>query len=120
MPYGQRTVASALVTVSPELDQCSRVAGAPWFTTVRRILVPLLKPGLLGAWLMLFILSLREFPISALLYKGGLEVLSVALWLFVENETAPRAAALALIQVLLLLGLAGAVRRVVGMDKLAA
>ncbi len=120
MPYGQRTVAAVMVSISPELDQCSRVAGASWFVTLRRILVPLLKPGLLGAWLMLFILYLREFPISALLYKGGLEVLSVALWLFVENETAPRAAALALVQVVMLLGLVAAVRRVMGTEKLAA
>jgi len=96
------------------------VAGASWFGTLRRILVPLLKPGLLGAWLLLFILYLREFPISALLYKGGLEVLSVALWLFVENETAPRAAALALVQVAILLVLVALVRRVVGIEKLTA
>jgi len=120
MPYGQRTVSSLLVSLSPELDQCSRVAGASWFGTLRRILVPLLKPGLLGAWLLLFILYLREFPISALLYKGGLEVLSVALWLFVENETAPRAAALALVQVAILLVLVALVRRVVGIEKLTA
>ncbi|HEY7676784.1 MAG TPA: iron ABC transporter permease [Candidatus Methylomirabilis sp.] len=120
MPYGQRTVSSLLVALSPELDQCSRVAGASWFGTLRRILVPLLKPGLLGAWLLLFILYLREFPISALLYKGGLEVLSVALWLFVENETAPRAAALALVQVAILLVLVALVRRVVGIEKLTA
>ncbi len=120
MPYGQRTVASLLVSISPELDQCSRVAGASWPATLRRILVPLLKPGLLGAWLLLFILYLREFPISALLYKGGLEVLSVALWLFVENETAPRAAALALVQVVILLVLVPVVRRVVGIERLSA
>ncbi len=119
MPYGQRTVASLLVSISPELDQCSRVAGASWLATLRRILLPLLKPGLLGAWLLLFILYLREFPISALLYKGGLEVLSVALWLFVENETAPRAAALALVQVVILLVLVIVVRRVVGIERLA-
>ena len=67
-----------------------------------------------------WIFYLSAFSISALLSKGGLEVLSVALWLFVENETAPRAAALALVQVIILLALVAVVRRVVGIEKLAA
>ena len=79
MPDGQRTVAAVLVSFSPRKGQCSRLAGAAWFATLRWILMPLLNPGRLGAWLMLFNPYLPELPISAFLYKGGLEVLSVAL-----------------------------------------
>ncbi|MGH6682306.1 MAG: ABC transporter permease, partial [Pseudolabrys sp.] len=45
-PYGQRNVSSVMLAISEELDQSSRMAGASWFTTLRRITIPLLKPGI--------------------------------------------------------------------------
>jgi iron(III) transport system permease protein len=104
MPYGQRNVASVLLALSPELEQSGRVAGLSWLGTMRRIVAPLVAPGMVSAWLLLFVIFIRELPISILLYQSGSEVLSVAIWRFVENERATRAAALALIQVALLLG----------------
>jgi iron(III) transport system permease protein len=119
IPYGQRMVSSVLLTLSPELDQSSRTSGASWLTTVRRITLPLLKPGLVAGWLLLFVIFLREFPISVLLYKGGLEVLSVAVWYFVEHENAVRTAAVAMVQVGLVLGAILLFRRLAGADELA-
>jgi len=119
MPYGQRMVSSVLLSLSPELDQSSRTSGASWATTLRRITLPLLKPGLVAGWLLLFVIFLREFPISVLLYKGGLEVLSVAVYYFVEHETAVRTAAVAMVQVALLLGAIVLFRRLAGTDELA-
>jgi iron(III) transport system permease protein len=118
MPYGQRMVSSVLLSLSPELDQSSRTSGASWATTLRRITLPLLKPGLVAGWLLLFVIFLREFPISVLLYKGGLEVLSVAVYYFVEHETAVRTAAVAMVQVALLLGAIVLFRRLAGTDEL--
>lgn len=118
MPYGQRMVSSVLLSLSPELDQSSRTSGASWATTLRRITLPLLKPGILAGWLLLFVVFLREFPISVLLYKGGLEVLSVAVWYFVEHENAVRTAAVAMVQVALLLGAIVLFRRLAGTDEL--
>ena len=119
MPYGQRMISGVLLSLSAELDQSSRTAGASWATTMRRITLPLLKPGMVAGWLLLFVIFLREFPISALLYKGGLEVTSVAVWYFVEHETAVRTAAMAMVQVGLLLGAIVLFRRLAGTDELA-
>lgn len=103
MPYGQRNVSSVLLAISPELEQSARVSGLSWLGTMRRIVVPLVWPGMVSAWLLLFVIFIRELPISILLYQAGSEVLSVAIWRFVENERATRAAALAVIQVVVLL-----------------
>jgi iron(III) transport system permease protein len=119
IPYGQRMVSSVLLALSPELDQSSRTSGASWLTTVRRITLPLLKPGIVAGWLLLFVIFLREFPISVLLYKGGLEVLSVAVWYFVEHENAVRTAAVAMVQAGLVLGAILLFRRLAGADELA-
>jgi iron(III) transport system permease protein len=119
IPYGQRMVASALLALSPDLEQSSRTSGASWLTTLRRITLPLLKPGIVAGWLLLFMIFLREFPISVLLYKGGREVLSVAVWYFVEHEGAVRAAAVAMVQVGLVLACVMLLRRLAGPDELA-
>ena len=103
MPYGQRNVASVMLALSPELEQSARVSGLSWLRTMWRIVVPLVWPGIASAWLLLFVLFVRELPISILLYQSGSEVLPVAIWRFVENESATRAAALMVIQVIVLL-----------------
>lgn len=118
MPYGQRGVSSVLLALSPELEQSARVAGLSWLQTVRKIIVPLVWPGMASAWLLLFVLFIRELPISLLLYQSGSEVLPVVIWRFVENESATRAAALALIQVVVLLGAVGIFRRLTGSTEL--
>jgi iron(III) transport system permease protein len=120
MPYGQRSVSSVLLALSPELEQSARVIGLSWLQTVRRIIVPLVWPGMASAWLLLFVLFIRELPISLLLYQSGSEVLPVAIWRFVENESATRAAALALIQVIVLLGAVAVFRRLTGSTELLA
>ncbi len=104
IPYGQRSVTTALLSLSAELEESSRTCGASWIHTMRRITIPLLKPGIFAGWIMLFVIFLREFPISVLLYKGGTEVLSVAIYYFYENEPIAATATLCMIQVLILLG----------------
>ena len=120
MPYGQRNVSSVLLALSPELEQSARVSGLTWAGTMRRIVVPLVWPGMISAWLLLFVIFIRELPISILLYQSGSEVLSVAIWRFVENERATRAAALAVIQVVLLLAAVVLFRRVTRSTELMA
>ena len=70
-PYGQRNISSVMLAISEELDQSSRMAGASWFTTLRRITIPLLKPGIFAGWVLLFIIFLRELSISIILYTLG-------------------------------------------------
>jgi iron(III) transport system permease protein len=120
MPYGQRNVSSVMLALSPELEQSARVAGLSWLGSIRRVVIPLIWPGMASAWLLLFVLFMRELPISLLLYQSGTEVLPVAIWRFVENESAARAAALALIQVVLLLGAVVVFRRVTRSTELMA
>ncbi|MCC7105072.1 MAG: iron ABC transporter permease [Chloroflexi bacterium] len=103
MPYGQRSLVSVLLSLSPVLEEASRVAGASWLGTLRRIAVPLLRPGLLAGWMLMFIIFFREFSISVLLYREGIESLSVAVFRFLEYENAPRTATLALCQAIVLL-----------------
>ncbi|MGH8663626.1 MAG: ABC transporter permease [Burkholderiales bacterium] len=119
-PYGQRNVSSILLAVSEELDQSSRMSGASWLTTLRRITLPLLKPGIFAGWVLLFIIFLRELPISIILYSAGTETLSVGIYYLQEFENEALTCALAVVQTVLLLGCIYLFRRMAGPEALSA
>lgn len=80
MPYAMRYAASSLSQVGAELEESARMSGARWWDTFRRILVPLMFPGLLAGWIYVMIVSVRELSASILLYSPGTEVFSVVIW----------------------------------------
>ncbi|MDR2379111.1 MAG: iron ABC transporter permease [Bifidobacteriaceae bacterium] len=117
-PYAQRSVTAALVSISPELEDASRTNGAAWWTTVRKVTFPLLRSGLFGGWLLLFISTIREVSASMLLGRSGTTPMSVALWNFVNYDPIGAAAAYAVIQVGLLLAVAFIMLRIGGKESL--
>jgi iron(III) transport system permease protein len=119
-PYGQRNVSSVMLAISEELDQSSRMAGASWFTTLRRITIPLLKPGIFAGWVLLFIIFLRELSISIILYTSGTETLSVGVYYLSNFENEPLTSALSIAQTVLLLLCVYIFRRVAGKEALTA
>jgi len=85
LPYGMRFNTASLLQLHKELEESAQLAGANWFTTFRRIVLPLLKPGLIAGWIYIVIVSVRELSSSVLLYSPGTEVLSVVLWELWQN-----------------------------------
>jgi iron(III) transport system permease protein len=119
-PYGQRNVSSVMLAISEELDQSSRMAGASWFTTLRRITIPLLKPGIFAGWVLLFIIYLRELSISIILYSSGTETLSVGVYYLTNYENETLTSALSMAQTVVLLICVFVFRRVAGREALTA
>ncbi len=119
-PYGQRNISSIMLAISEELDQSSRMAGATWLTTLRRITIPLLKPGIFAGWILLFVIFLRELSISIILYSVGTETLSVGVLYLADFEGDPLTAALAIVQTVILLGCIILFRKVAGKEALTA
>ncbi|MGZ3350330.1 MAG: ABC transporter permease [Xanthobacteraceae bacterium] len=102
-PFATRTVSGMLLAINPELEQSARASGASWLQCMRFVLMPLLLPAIIAAWLMLFVIFIRELGATILLYAQGTETISVALVLLSEHSSGSMAA-LAVIQIVLLLG----------------
>jgi len=68
LPYGLRAMTSTMVQVHRELEESSRVCGAGFGSTFRRVLLPLVRPGFLAGWAILFTIYIQEFSTSVLLY----------------------------------------------------
>ena len=94
LPLGVRTISSVMMRLDKSLEEC----GASWGYRTRTITIPLLRPGLLAAWLLLFVASVRELGGSILLMGPYPKVLTPAIaesWFASSLELT---AAMALIQ----------------------
>jgi iron(III) transport system permease protein len=85
LPYGMRFNSASLLQLHKELEESAHLSGAGWFTTFRRVVLPLLKPGLIAGWIYIVIVSMRELSSSVLLYSPDSQVLSVVLWELWQN-----------------------------------
>ncbi len=85
MPYGMRYNTTSMVQLHKELEESAAMSGASWFTVFRRVVLPLLKPGLLAGWIYIVIVSVRELSSSILLYSPGTEVVSIVIWEMWQN-----------------------------------
>lgn len=117
-PYALRTISAVLLSLEPELDESSRMCGGSWVTTMKNVTLPLLKPGIAAAWFMLFIVFIRELNTSILLWSHGNEVMSIALFIILEQKLPGFTAAFALIQTAMIFVLIVILRRVVGMKEI--
>ena len=98
LPLGLRTLAGVVLQVDKSLEECARVCGASWTYQMRTITLPLMRPGLVAAWLLIFIASVRELGVSVFLMGPHSKVIAPAIvnsWLSASSELS---AAMALLQ----------------------
>jgi iron(III) transport system permease protein len=83
MAYGLRLISTAMLQVGPELEEAARAVGATRGQVTRDVTFPLVRYGLLGAWLMIFLIFEREYSTAVYLLTPGTEVIGamlVSLW----------------------------------------
>jgi len=105
MPYGMRYTTTSMIQVSKELEESAEMCGSSWGKTFYSIVLPLLKPGLMGGWIYVFIVSIRELSASILLYSPGSETISVVVWELWQNGQYVELSALSVVFVIGLLAL---------------
>ena len=89
-PLAVRTMSGAFGQLATDLEECSRVHGAAWWTTFRRILLALAWPAFAVGFILIFFIILRELSASILLYSVGNEVLPVVVMrLWTEGKAGP-------------------------------
>ena len=76
----------------------AQVCGASWSYQLRTVTLPLLRPGILAAWLLLFIASVRELGVSIFLVGPNAKVIAPAIVSAWVSSSTELSAALALIQ----------------------
>ncbi|CAI1852281.1 Sulfate transport system permease protein CysW [Serratia quinivorans] len=83
MAYGLRLISSTLLQVGPELEEAARSAGATRGQITRHVTIPLSRYGLIGSWLLMFLIFEREYSTGVYLLSPGTETIGsmlVSLW----------------------------------------
>jgi iron(III) transport system permease protein len=100
LPLGIRTISSVLLQIDKSLEESAQMCGASWGYRLRTVTLPLLRPGVIAAWLLLFVASVRELGASILLTGPNAKAITPAIveaWFSISTELT---AAMALIQTL--------------------
>lgn len=116
LPVGYVNASAAIRSLNPEMEEAVRVLGGSRLTALRRVVAPLLKRNLLGAWLLIFIPATRELSAAIFLYGPNTKVASVMIFDMSEEGNFERLAALALILQVLTLPLLWVGQKALGRD----
>jgi iron(III) transport system permease protein len=116
LPIGYVNASAAIRSLNPEMEEAVRVLGGSRLTALRRVVAPLLKRSLLGAWLLIFIPATRELSAAIFLYGPNTKVASVMIFDMSEEGNFEYLAALALILQVLTLPLLWIGQKALGRD----
>ncbi len=103
--FGSRIINGSLIQIHPELEEAAHMSGAGSGTTIRRLLVPLLAPVLISAWVWLAMLCFRELTLAVLISSSDNITLPVVTWSLWNTGASNRAAAITVMQAAVLLPL---------------
>ncbi len=79
LPYGLRYAHPGILRIHPELEESAQLSGAGWLGTFRQIVVPLVLPALFAGWIFVFLISVRELSVAALLYTPRSPVIATTM-----------------------------------------
>ncbi len=85
LPYAIRFSYPSLLQIHVELEESARICGAGWANILRRILVPLMIPPLLAAWIWIFLQSIKELSTAVLLAGPKTKLVSVVIFDLWQN-----------------------------------
>ncbi len=114
MTLGIQIFQSALINLSMDLEEASRVTGASWLYTLRRILLPIIMPTIMVVGIISFVSAARQIATVAMLIVGNNHVLATLQLSFMAGSELEAAAVVGTIIAAISLGLAVLVRFVGG------
>ncbi|WP_320172497.1 iron ABC transporter permease [Maridesulfovibrio sp.] len=79
LPIAVKTVQLAFQDLNDSFLEASRSLGMSGVTTFRRVVLPLLYPGILAGFILVFVHSIGEYTVSAFLYTVGNKPVSIAM-----------------------------------------
>jgi iron(III) transport system permease protein len=95
MAFSLKSNSAALEQVHDSLEEAARACGATHWQALKDIVIPLIKPGMVAAFFLIFLPALRELTTSVLLYGPTTRTIGVAIYTLNEDGETVYAAALA-------------------------
>jgi len=101
LPYTLLIIASRLAGFNPAIEEAAMDLGADYPTTLRRIVLPMIFPAIISAWLTAFTVSFDEFALA--LFLSGTQP-TFPVYLFSQLRFANRLPIMIALAVILMIG----------------
>ncbi len=100
LPVGLQSLEPSIQQITPNLEEVARTLGLTVRDTWRRVTLPLVRNGVIVAWVLIFLQTMKELPATLLLRPVGFDTLAIRVWLEASEEYYQLAAPSALLIVL--------------------
>jgi putative spermidine/putrescine transport system permease protein len=118
VPFVLRTTIASLTQLDPALSDASYSLGASGWMTFRRVILPLIAPGLASGAFLAFMASFDNVPVSLFLSDERTEMLPIHLWQQIDTNLDVRTAAVSGLIVILTMVLMLIDERMGGLTRL--
>ncbi len=99
LPVALGPIRASLLQVSPRLEEAARTMGRSPSQAAWTVVLPLIRPALLAAGALVFLVTMKELPATLILSPVGFKTLGTATWSAASEAFFARAAAPALLLV---------------------
>ncbi|MCY1275663.1 Inner membrane ABC transporter permease protein YdcV [compost metagenome] len=117
MPYALRLVLAAATGLDRDAERAALSLGASRFTAFRRVVLPLILPGVVGGWMLAFIQSFDELTMTVFVATPGTTTLPVAMYNQIAQTIDPLVASVSTVLIVGTLVLMVVLDRIVGLDR---
>ena len=97
LPYALRTTQAAFAQIDVSLTEAARVCGCSPLQSWRHVLFPLMGNGLFATFVMVFLFTIKEFPLTVLAYSVNTQTAMVQLYFLYEEGSFEKSGALAVV-----------------------
>jgi putative spermidine/putrescine transport system permease protein len=116
LPYAIRVTAASLAQFDFAIEEAAISLGSPPLRTFLTVVLPNIRSGMIAAFILAFITSLNNVPISLFLTGPGVSTLPIQMLTYVENFFDPTVAALSVLLMILTIGVMIVVERTLGLS----
>jgi putative spermidine/putrescine transport system permease protein len=117
LPYALRLTLAAATGLDRDAERAAQSLGAGRITVFRRIVLPLILPGVAGGWMLSFIQSFDELTMTVFVATPGTTTLPVAMYNHIAHNIDPLVASVSTVLILGTLVVMVVLDRIVGLDR---
>ncbi|MDE0112885.1 MAG: ABC transporter permease [Albidovulum sp.] len=117
LPYSVRVVSASLENLRPDIEEAAVLLGCSRFGAFARAVLPNIRGGILAAFILGFVTSFNQVPVSLFLSGPGVRTLPIDMLAYIEMTYDPSVAALSALLAFLSIAIVFAAERFLGLSR---
>ena len=117
LPYAVRVVSASMQNLRADMEEAALILGCTRMQAVTKVVLPNIRGGILAAFILGFVTSFNQVPVSLFLSGPGIRTLPIDMIAYMEINYDPSVAALAALLAFLSIGIILCAERFLGFSK---